>query len=170
MKILKIYAADNQSITAYHGSSDPNLTISDIDVISYRSEPGFHCGTRKQALTRIKNLHNGSGYLYEVRINARNMLYVSEDLSEHWYRFQTYVDYATNPNKAMLSAAERNPRPAEVLQTLRDCGYDCVSYPNDKDFEGKGISYMILDKSCISSMKLVGEVDNNVIKETKQMI
>lgn len=169
MKLLRIYASDNQNITAYHGSDDPNLTTSKIDVTSYRSEPGFHCGTKQQALTCIKNLYSGSGYLYEVRINARNMLHVSEDLSEDWYRFQSYANYAINPNNAMLSAAERNPRPAEVLQTLRDCGYACVSYPNDKAFEGEGTSYMIIDKSCISSMKLAGEVENNVIKENKQM-
>lgn len=169
MKILKIYASDNESIIAYHGSSDPNLTISEIDVTSYRPKPGFHCGTKQQALTRIKNIHNRSGYLYEVKINAKNMLYLSKGLSEDWYRFQSYVNHATNPNEAMLSAAERNFRPEEILQTLRDCGYDCVSYPNDKAFEGEGTSYMIIDKSCIASMKLIGEVENNVIKENKQM-
>lgn len=169
MKLLRIYSSESLNTVAYHGSGDPNLTISKIDVTSYRAEPGFHCGTKEQALNRIKNLHNGSGYLYEVHIDARNILELSDDLGDQWSRFTSYVDHAVNPNNKLLSYEDEYGvvRPSAVTNTLRTCGYDCVMYPNR--YEGKGTSYMIIDKSCISYMKLLGKVENNEIKESIRM-
>ena len=68
-------------------------------------------------------------------------------------------------SEGILTEAERNritalkagdyhaPAETELRKLLREKGYDGVVYPNS--FEGKGLSYMVLDNSQILQTQII---------------
>ena len=165
MKRLMMSSDNNyySSLTVYHGSKDPNLTVSDIVMEGRDGDIGFHCGTIGQARYTVSTKHRGTGFIYEVVIQPSNILELTKDLDINWRTLACYQEYSKNANALLDQLVDTNSRVNSVVQALIGCGYDCVSYPNnveDKEHLGD-ISYMVLDKSIISSMKIIESYVND---------
>lgn len=156
-RVIKSSVSRNKSIRPqYHGSDNPNLSIDSIEIENRNfSEPGFHCGTYEQAVNRITTKYS-KGYLYEVVIHPRNILYLAKDLDIDWGNPLQYIKEAINPNDRLLSYQSKRMWSSDIVPMLLDSGYDCVCYPNA--IEGPGNSYIVLDTAIVKSMKFVEEV------------
>lgn len=148
-----IYSTSNSTdLTLYHGSNDSNLTIESID-LNHSAEPGFHVGTREQAMHVVDTRYGGEGYLYKVVVGSYTVLELEEDLDTDWGDLQSYIRHAINPNADLLAYNGKRTRPSDIPSIMIGCGYDSASYPNKH--EGPGNSLVIFNKAIIKSIQLV---------------
>ena len=168
-----IKCSDVGSIEVYHASLTPIDGLS-VENITDPDNLGVHFTKSYQDACAIASSRykGGSTYIYKTNLSNLKVLQLPKDF-DSWANVEvlrylvSMSQYSEFSTRITSTPSRTKERAKSVRDIFKECGYNCLEYPNECEVGVLNNCLCVLDNSCIGSVELVDIVfvdDDGVIE------